>query len=433
MIGLVDCNNFYVSCERVFNPRLLDRPVVVLSNNDGCVVARSPEVKALGIKMGAPVFKIANLIDVHEIRVLSSNDTLYGDMSRRVMEILATFTPRLEIYSIDEAFLDFSRLSIDLIETCREIRAVVRRWTGIPVSGAKRCCKQFGLGQTKTLAKIANDIAKKLETGIFLLDSEKVEEVLRETAIEEVWGIGRGFSKILRLNGIQTAWQLREARDGVIKQELGVIGLRIVYELRGLDCLPIQVKSPAKKSLTVSRSFGRPIDTLKELKQAIALYTTRAAEKLRRLELVASSARVFASTSRYTEDPRHDSVRVTFPVTTNDTIELLDHALLGTEALYREGTAYKKAGIILLGLVSENLRQLHLWDYRDRERYAELMDAIDRLNSELGAGTLFPAVVGSPSWLARCERRSPRYTTRWDELPVVRAGVSIDKFNSLRY
>jgi DNA polymerase V len=422
MIALVDCNNFYVSCERVFDPRLLDKPVVVLSNNDGRIVARSLEVKALGIKMGAPAFKIQNAIDVHEIRVLSSNYTLYGDMSRRVMEVLATFTPRIEIYSIDEAFLDFSQLSIrlqhryapDLSETCREIREVVRKWTGIPVS--------IGVGKTKTLAKIANDIAKKTETGVFLLYGDKVEGVLRELAIEEIWGIGRGFAKILRLNGIQTAWQLREARDGVIKQELGVIGLRIVYELRGRNCLPLQVKVPPKKSLTVSRSFGRPVESLKELKQAIALHTTGAAEKLRRLELAASSARVFASTSQFKENPRYDAVRVTFPVTTNDTSELIYHALLGTEKIYREGLAYKKAGVLLLGLVSENIRQLHLWDDRDRERYGDLMETIDLLNAELGAGTIHPAVIGSPSWLARCRSRSPRYTTRWDELPVVRAG-----------
>jgi DNA polymerase V len=419
MIALVDCNNFYVSCERVFNPKLQDKPVVVLSNNDGCVVARSQEIKALGIGMGTPLFKIQSLIDRHKIQIFSSNYTLYGDMSSRVMETLKHFSPKVEVYSIDEAFLDLSQLvHLDLTDYCQQIRNTVRQWTGIPIS--------IGVSQTKTLAKLANKMAKDSETGVFILLESEIEQFLKETIVEDVWGIGRGFAKTLRINGIQTAWQLRNASDGLIKQELGVVGLRIVLELRGMVCLPLQLHQPTKKSLMVSRSFSRPVESLTELREAIALYTSRAGEKLRRQKLAASAVRVFAATSRFVENPVSDSVRVSLPVTTNDTGELLHYALIGTEAIYREGLAYKKAGVMMLRLVDEHIQQLHLWDERDRERYQHLMVMVDGINQQMGSGTLrYSLVKHAPSWLARCEKRSPYYTTRWDELPIVRAGYSV--------
>lgn len=336
-------------------------------------------------------------------------------MSSRIMEILKLFSPKVETYSIDEAFLDLSQVAYsNLTEYCQQIRNTVRQWTGIPVS--------IGVSQTKTLAKLANKMAKQSESGIFILWEDEIERSLKETPIEDVWGVGRGFSITLRINGIQTAWQLRNAPDGVIKQELGVVGLRIALELRGMVCLPLQLHQSAKKSLMVSRSFSRPVESLKELKEAIALYTSQAGKKLRRQELAATAIRVFAATSRFVENPASDSVRVSLPVTTNDTGELLHYALIGTEAIYREGLAYKKAGVIMLRLIDEHIQQLHLWDDRDRDRYRQLMESLDLINNKMGKGSVGFAVAGlQPSWLMKCERRSPRYTTCWEEIPRVKA------------
>ena len=414
-IALVDCNNFYVSCERVFNPKLQDKPVVVLSNNDGCVVARSPEVKALGIKMGVPLFKIQSLIDRHKIITLSSNYALYGDMSHRVMESLRQFSSKVEVYSIDEAFLGFSlEKNLTLGDYCDHLRQIVQQWTGIPIS--------IGVSQTKTLAKLANKMAKQSESGIFILPLEESESLLKEIPIEDIWGIGRSFAKTLRLNYIETAWKLRNAPDGLIKQELGVVGLRIALELRGIVCQPLQLNSSPKKTLMVSRSFGRPIQSLKELQEAIALYTSRAAEKLRRQKLAASSICIFISTGRFALEPYGRSLKVSLPVTTNDTTELLHYSLVALESLFVPNLSYKKAGVILLGLVPEHIQQLHLWDSRDRIRDRHLMESLDAINTAMGKETLKFASTGlHPSWQTRFNKRSPRYTTCWEELPLVKA------------
>jgi DNA polymerase V len=415
-IALVDCNNFYVSCERVFAPQLWGKPVVVLSNNDGCVVARSPEAKTIGIKMGVPTFKIQALIDQHDIQVFSSNYSLYGDMSHRVMETLRSFSPRVEVYSIDEAFLDLSTFShLNLIGYCQQIRATVKQWTGIFVS--------IGLGQTKTLAKIANHIAKQSEAGVFALTAVNNREWLEAIPIEDVWGIGRRSAKVLRIGGIKTAWQLSNAPHGWVKQELGIVGLRTVLELQGFSCLPLDLHPPARKSITVSRSFSRPMESLDELKSAVATYTSRAAEKLRNYKLAATAVKVWIATSRFLDNPYTNAIAVSLPVATNDTAELLHYALIGVVEIYKTGLAYKKAGVIMLNLVPETVRQLHLWDDRERDRYGQLMETLDRVNQEMGAGTLRFAVSGlQQTWYMKCERRSPCYTTRWDELLEVKAG-----------
>jgi len=278
IFALADCNNFYASCERVFAPALEKEPIVVLSNNDGCVVARSNEAKTLGIPMGVPVFQVQNLIQAHQIRVYSSNYTLYGDMSRRVMETLCQFTPALEIYSIDEAFLDLTGCrSQDLAGYGRTIRNTVKKWTGIPVS--------IGIARTKTLAKLANRLAKKSAkaAGVLdLTDSPYLPLALENTEIQDIWGVGPGFAKRLRQAGIQTALQLRDADDGWVRKHLGVVGLRTVYELRGISCYGLVLSPPGKKNIVVSKSFGRKSETLEELSEALAAYAARAAEKLRR-------------------------------------------------------------------------------------------------------------------------------------------------------
>ena len=279
LFALADCNNFYASCERVFNPKLAGRPAIVLSNNDGCVVARSNEAKALGIAMGVPAFQIRHLIRKHDVQVFSSNYALYGDLSQRVMETLQQFSPEVEVYSIDEAFLNLSGFTnINLTDYGRRIRATVKQWTGIPVS--------VGIAETKTLAKIANHVAKRTEgtDGVFDFTAwPDRDSVLARVLVEEVWGIGPNYARLLTQHGITTALGLRDADDHWIQKQMGVVGLRTVHELRGISCLPLEQCPPPKQGITCSRSFGRPVTTLAEMREAVAAYTARAAEKLRGL------------------------------------------------------------------------------------------------------------------------------------------------------
>jgi DNA polymerase V len=418
LFALIDCNNFYVSCERLFQPTLLGKPVVVLSNNDGCVIARSDEAKALGIPMGLPAFKLADLIKEHAIEVYSSNYTLYGDLSARVMTTLTQWTPAVEVYSIDEAFLRFSMVPSHAVTAYGQtMRATIQQWTGIPVS--------IGIGPTKTLAKLANRLAKRSTEakGVVILTSpSEVEAILAQTPIGAIWGIGPGYTRCLKAHDITTALQLRNMPDRWVRQELGIVGLRLVWELRGISCLPLALCPPPKHSLMVSRSFGRPITTLSDMREAVATYTTRAAEKLRRHDVAAGVVTVFLMTNRFTEEPQYsNSVTIPLPVATQDTAELIRYALRGIEHIFREGYHYQKAGIILTALVPAHRIQAHLFDRHDRERSQKLMAAIDTINTEWGSGTIHYAAVGlRPGWLMRCARRSPRYTTRWEELAVVR-------------
>ena len=455
-LALVDCNNFYVSCERVFDPKLEHRPVVVLSNNDGCLVARSNEAKALGLKMGEPFFKVRRLIERAGVKYYSSNYALYADMSGRVMSTLARFTPSIELYSIDEAFLDFSGLAKEellgtplippslggcrgegerepwrrgefhffdcrtLTDYAQLIRATVKQWTGIPVS--------VGIAETKTLAKIANRIAKrsgKLDGVLDLRHMPDPERVLSRIDVGDVWGIGHRYTLRLKMKGINNAWQLRNADDRWVQKEMGgVVGLRLINELRGIPCYPLDLTTPRKKEIASSRSFGAPVVSLTDLKQAVALFVTRAAEKLRRQRSLARLLTVYLMTNPFKKEPQYyNALPIRLPVPTSSTPELICYAMRGVEAMFRPGFRYKKAGVVLSEFTGDAVIQGHFFDEQDRPRSIRLMRALDRINTRMGAGTLKFAAVGTKQrWKMRQEYRSPAYTTRWDQLISVRAG-----------
>jgi DNA polymerase V len=414
-IALVDCNNFYASCEAEFQPKLSGLALVVLSNNDGCVVARSPQAKAAGIRMGEPVFKIKHLIQQQNVQVFSSNYALYGDMSQRVMIALAQFAPEIEIYSIDEAFLDLSGFEHrDLAQYGKEIRDRVKQWTGISVS--------IGVGPTKTLAKVANRVAKKSGSGVCYLAQLDTDEILSAFDIEDIWGIGRRYAESLRSHGITTALQLREADPIWAKQKYSVVMQRTILELRGHSCIPLELAPPSRKSIMVSRSFSRPVTELRELKEAIATHLSRAAEKLRLYRLTANVLQVFAHTSRFRDNYYSNGVTISLPLATQDTAELLFYAMHGAEAIYRPGTAFAKAGVLLLELQPEILVQGHLFEQRDTERSKLLMATLDNLNRQFGARTVQYASAGlKKGWGMKQGMRSPRWTTAWGEILVVRA------------
>ena len=420
VFALVDCNNFYVSCERVFDPKLDGKPVIVLSNNDGIVVARSNEAKALGIAMGVPAFQVRSLIRAHDVQVFSSNYALYGDLSRRVMDTLAQFSPQVEVYSIDEAFLSLSGFAgRNLTEYGRAIRATVKRWTGIPVS--------VGIAETKTLAKIAGEVAKHRRDAGGVCDLTAWPDrgaLLADIPVEDVWGVGPNWARLLMEHGVRTARDLREADEHWIRKRMGVTGARIVQELRGVSCLTVEDCPPPKQAVTVSRMFGRPITTLAEMREAVAAYTARAGEKLRQERLAATVLTVFLTTNPFKKDePQYsNAVTISLPVATDATPELLRCALRGIERIYREGYCYNKAGVMLTALVPASQHQLDLFEDRDRTRSSRLMRVLDRINADMGAGTLRYAAEGYVKrWRTRFERRSPVNTTNWRDLPVVKA------------
>jgi len=419
IFALVDCNNFYASCERVFNPRLEGKPIVVLSNNDGCVVARSNEAKALGIGMGVPEFQIRPMLRAHHVQVFSSNYTLYGDLSQRVMETLEQFCPDLEVYSIDEAFLSlvgFERRN--LTDYGQQIRQTVKQWTGIPVS--------VGIAETKTLAKIANRVAKRTPDmgGVCdLLACPDRDALLGRIAVEDVWGIGPNHAHMLTQHGITTAFQLRRVDDQWIRKRMGIVGLRLVMELRGVSCLDLEQCPAPKQSLTCSRAFGKLISTLGEMEEAVSVYTSRVAEKLRRERLAATVLTVCLTTNEFKEGPQYsNALTLNLSVVTDTTSDLIKSALHGIRAIYRDGYLYKKAGVMLTGLVPVSQTQTDLFDDRDRRKSKRLMSALDAINDRWGADTLHYASSGiSKPWKTQFHRRSPAYTTDWDALPVVNA------------
>lgn len=419
IFALVDCNNFYVSCERVFQPALQGKPIVVLSNNDGCVIARSEEAKALGIPMGLPAFELATRAPDPALEIYSSNYALYGDMSARVMNILAQFTPDLEIYSIDEAFLELThRQREDVSRIAYRLRRIVQQWTGIPIS--------IGIGATKTLAKLANRLAKRSSTaqGIIDLTAEhQQDDILDSIPVQDVWGIGPAYSRLLKANNVDTALALREANDRWIRRLMGVVGVRTVWELRGISCLPLEACPAAQKGLRVSRSFGRAITSYDDMREAVATYTVRAAEKLRRQRLSTTNLSVFITTNPFNDEPQyHNMITLRLPVATNDTSELLACAMQGIAQIFRASYRYKKAGVMLTDLTPVQQHQADLFDRKDHKRSRRLMAAIDAINTQMGAGTVRYAAQGAnPDWRMRCARRSPRYTTRWEELQVARA------------
>jgi DNA polymerase V len=413
-LALVDCNNFYVSCERVFQPELRGRPVVVLSNNDGCVIARSNEAKALGITMGAPWHLHKDRFAAAAVIVRSSNYALYGDMSSRVMSVLSRFTPDLEIYSIDEAFLGLQGFGDRLESHARALRAAVFQWTGIPVS--------VGIAPTKTLAKVANRIAKKGEKhggAVLLLDEAARDVALGRLELTDLWGIAGPLAARLKAIGINTPLDLKRGDPWLIRERLGVVTMRLALELRGVSCLGLEREIPDRKSIMASRSFGRLVTTLAELREAVASYTARAAEKLRRQHLATAHLMVFIETNRFKpDDAQHCASRaVHLPVATSDTGKLIGAALAGLGSIGRDGYRYKKAGVVLLDLHRVSVVQEGLFDKADNPRRVELMRTVDRLNMRFGRDTVTFAAAGiRRPWKMSREFLSSCYTTAWDEL-----------------
>jgi DNA polymerase V len=417
IFALVDCNNFYTSCEAIFNPKLRGKPVVVLSNNDGCVISRSEEAKKAGIKMGIPVFEIGDVIKKHKVHVFSTNYALYGDISQRVMTILASLAPEIEIYSIDEAFLDLTGIAAEKAGgLAKKIREKVFRWTGIPVS--------IGIAPSKTLAKIANHIAKSDEQqkGIInLINHPDRDNLLQGFPVGEIWGVGEKFEEFFRRSNIFSAFDLKNAPENRIKEHLGVMGQRLVLELRGTVCYPINRNPDAKKEITTSRSFGHPLQTYEELEQATTSYVSKVAAKLRKQKSLAKSLLIFIMTNKYARGPKYVNYKIVrLPDATSHTRELIHFSLIALKQLYRKGYLYKKSGIVVSEIIPEERIQRGLWDDMNRLKNKKLMEAIDKINHKAGADQVRFAIQGSDeSWKMRQENLSPHYTTRWKDLLVV--------------
>lgn len=413
MFALVDCNNFYASCERVFRPDLRNIPIVVLSNNDGCVIARSNESKQLGIKMGVPAYQIKDEVRKHGIRVFSSNYTLYGDMSNRVMTILSSFTPNIEIYSIDEAFLDLSGFN-DLENYGSHIVKTTTQWTGIPVS--------MGIAPTKTLAKVANKFAKRYKgyKGVCVIDSEEKRiKALQKTDIGDVWGIGRRSEKKLKLQGINTAYDFTQLPRSWVRKYMTVTGERTWLELNGESCISLEEVQPDKKQICTSRSFGKTVSDLEDLKEAVAYYASICSEKLRAQKSCAVSLLVFIHTNNFREDlPQYfNSCTISFPVPSSSTLEITKYALTALENIYREGYHFKKAGVIITEIVPDSGIQTDLFDTIDREKHNRLMKVVDNLNSGFSRNVLNLAIQGTnKKWNLKRELLSPCYTTKLSDV-----------------
>ena len=419
VFALIDGNSFYCSCERVFDAKLAKRPVLVLSNNDGMAIARTPEVKALGIAMGAPWFQIRDLCRRENVAVFSSNYTLYGDMSRRLNLIYNEWSPTMEVYSIDESFLDLSHLaSRDRLPFARDLKATVRRWTGIPTC--------VGIGPTKTLAKLANWTAKKnadLRGVCDFTDATTRARYMATTPVDAVWGIGRASTAKLDALGIKTVGALLDADPKLIRQVMTVVGERIVHELQGRSCLPLDAVAAQRKGIAVTRSFGTPITTYDKMSEAIAAYATRAAEKLRRHGVAAAHGFIFMHSNKFNGDrPIYAAKPISLLEATQDTHELVAASLHAGTRAWKDGYRYAKAGLVLTDLVAATHIQKSFFQDIDRDERQRLMSALDAVNSRFGRGSLFPAAMGiRREWSTKFEMRTPRYTTRWDELPVVRA------------
>jgi DNA polymerase V len=417
--AIVDCNNFYVSCERVFDPSLRNKPVVVLSNNDGCIVARSNEVKNAGIPMGIPYFKVKDELTEINCVVLSSNYALYGDMSRRIMETLAEFTNNLEIYSIDEAFLSLDHINADaLTDFGYQIKEIIYQNTGIPVS--------VGIAQTKTLAKLANEIAKKdgrknnqYKGVINLYQNHNVDQYLKITPVGDIWGVGRKYNKLLEKNNLLNVYDLIQTSDLWIKKHLTIQGLRMVKELRGIPCLDLETVLDPKKGIISSRSFSKKIERLLELQEAVATHASRIGEKLRKQNSVAGEIYVFLMANRFKTDSYYKSLSLKLPTQTNYTPELIKHALIVLDKIYKKGLLYQKAGVMSYNISSDKSIQLNLFDTPNPafQRQEKIMQVLDKLNQKYGKNTLKLATLGmKQAWQMRSQMRSPRYTTVWNEL-----------------
>ena len=418
MFALADCNNFFASCERVFRPDLQGKPVIVLSNNDGCAIARSNEAKALGIKMGDPYFKIKNLVEKHGVAVFSGNMSLYGNMSQRVRWVLEEYAPAVEVYSIDEAFLDLRGISnVDFDKYAKDISARCWKMTSIPVS--------VGIAPTKTLAKIASKLCKqypKLRGGCYMHRPQDIEKVLRKFPIEDVWGIGRKSSAKLQARYIKTAYDFTQFPEAAVQKMMGITGVRTWKELQGIPCIEFEDGFEAKQSICVSRSFSSEIYDMKELQEQIANFASTMAEKLRKQHSVTSEIAVFAYTNRFKENlpQTHSSALVSFNTPTAEQRTIVSGAVQATRELFRHGYGYKKAGVIASGIQDEGEIVHSLFEDTEAiEKEHKITSALDAINRMYGDGAVRLAVQGSGHIRTTRQKQSPHYTTRWSDLPKV--------------
>jgi DNA polymerase V len=418
MFALADCNNFFASCERVFRPDLQGKPVIVLSNNDGCAVARSNEAKALGIKMGDPLFKIKDIVNKHKVAVFSGNMALYGDMSQRVRWVLEDFAPTIEVYSIDEAFLDLRGMqNIDFDQYAKKISKTCYKMTSIPVS--------VGIAPTKTLAKIASKLCKqypRLQGGCYMHRPEDIEKVLRKYPIEDVWGIGRKTVYKLKLMGINTAYDYTTLSESRVRSLFNITGLRTWKELQGIPCIEFEDGFEAKQSICVSRSFSSEIYDVKELQEQIANFSASMAEKLRKQCSVVSEIVVFAYTNRFKEnEPQtHGSALISFITPTADVRTIVSKAVEGVRELFKKGYGYKKAGVVASKITSEKSIMHSLFeDTEATEREHKITSVLDNINKTFGKGTIKLAVQGSGHIKSSSDNQSPHYTTLWTDIPKV--------------
>ena len=418
MFGLCDCNNFFVSCERVFDPSLNNRPVVVLSNNDGCVVSRSNEAKAIGIKMGQPLYQIRDFVKRHNIAVRSSNYHLYGDMSKRVMATLKQHIPCIEIYSIDEAFLQLDGIPAERLKAFgEEVARIVRHNTGIPVS--------IGISHTKTLAKIASKLCKKypkLNSACFMQRDEDIAKVLDKFSIADVWGIGRRHNRMLNECGIKSAAQFKALSREWVQNRMGITGVRTWQELHGTPCLEFSHEQADKQSITVSRSFSKELYDIDELYETITTFAGIAAEKLRKQQSVAQELQVFIITNHHRDDqPQYyECGQVQFSTATDSTLEIVKAATTELQRIFRKGYGYKKSGVRLSRITPANTVQTNLFDTIDRPKHKRLMETIDRINAGMGRESIKLVSQGTITDHTNREYLSPQYTTRWEDILVVK-------------
>ena len=423
MTAIIDCNSFYCSCEQLFLPALKNKPVVVLSNNDGCIVSRTDEAKALGIGMGEPYFQSRDKIKEHQVVVFSSNYHLYGDISRRVMDTLRHLAGinEVEVYSVDEAFVDLKHIPAASLNVLAEkMRKVTEQWTGIPVS--------IGIAPTKVLSKVANRLAKKNKkaTGCIMIlqTKEEIQQALEQTPVGDIWGIGRRYAYLLReMYGIETALQLSKMNEGWVQKNLGgVVGLRLLRELKGEPCIEMKDPLEKKKMIATTRMFGKPVTELNELKEAVATYTTRAAEKLRRQYGAAATMHVFVVSrpkTKYTKEyyTESDSRHITLPFATNDTRKLIAYGMPLVEQLFEEGKTYIKAGVILSDIIPDAAIQGNLFYEAENPSGKRLLKAMDNINFGVKEDMVrFGSAGTTRNWKMRQEHRSKKYTTRWNEL-----------------
>lgn len=417
MYAHIDCNNFFVSCERLFRPDLEKKPVAVLSSNDGCIISRSQEVKQLGIAMGIPLFQVKEQIRAHGITIFSANFELYGEMSERMVAILRSVTPLIEVYSIDECFLDLSELEIaDYEAWAGVLRGQMAREVGLPVS--------VGIGPTKTLAKVATTYAKKHNGIMAITDESKRETLLKGLPVEDVWGVGWRTAPVLKERGVSNAWQLVCASDAWLGQRFNKTGMKMVSELRGVSCLPFGDRYDQRKSIMVSRSFGHKVREYHQLESATSNFAARAAAKLRKQGSVCSVVSVFLMTNRFDEQTRRVVKEVRLPEASADTGKIITAALSVLEDIYDPDFSYQKVAVTLLDIVDVGHWQLSITDPElKRDEKQLLMTGVDKLNRKYGSGTVWYGSEDKPhaGWHRKSLKRSPRYTTNWSELPVVQA------------